>query len=690
MPDDSDSTFWAQEAFLDGLVEQLWVTVEPPQIYEKLLQGLRDTINQEAFFDGVIEAWQATQDQAQFLTTLTDGLPHSLLDQDRFFGLMSERLRDNGYSNQTIESLMERFRTTSATNTRFLRELEEILRTADADRIDSIGKKQKIWFDDQIKRWHDKETQEQFSTALMDGLQRTIQDQERFFSLIRERLRDNGYSNRTIEPLVKRLRSAVPELFLEQFAESLHAADVQEGSIDERVKALRTTAQKTFFHELTEELHATGDEERFFDQLVERLRTTPITAYAKKKYEMELPGLFVTHKELGELRPAEQALPASLKPQSARCLAGFTDHVGDLPYQNVRSVLALQGKTEYGDLPITQDDTDLLVLSVSEAIKFYMPDEVLFEYIRFFMNNLQLRSNRDLLYEAIDNISWQFNFKGKAGEFPNARDTLETPEDFQDGIPRQTIIRDPELLSQAANEPEMLLTLAIFQAALASYVEQFKGAVERSEILSIPEYKRERKNALQVLTSRFQEFAEFVIFPTFGGLAAEEMHKIKMADGGETIPEAQYREAIHVAWRTFFRTGILSSEVKPSGKATGEAENGPGLGEDEEENKIHIRCPVFRSFGSAMQEEILEEIFEHVNSHHELAPFSARASRLAAITLADRYQGNEGRMRLVERFISRLERRGEPLPGDAAMTRLAEARGDPAVAVDPLTTRRIS
>lgn len=228
-------------------------------------------------------------------------------------------------------------------------------------------------------------------------------------------------------------------------------------------------------------------------------------------------------------------------------IPGKSFFTGDEPWS------VLTGSQLYNDrhLVFSESEMDVKVATIREAIDAYVPNETFTHFLKYFRANLSLPSHKEALKSSTERMSYVIE------RFNSDRITnTELDEEIEINGARRSergsnLVRDylgrSEYLDSAYKHPTMLLAFAIYHAAHRSYLTAFREAVKRNVNLE-PE---ERANANFVLDSNsFNQFNHFLLFDTMLPLSLRELEKSK----GEISEE----EAVHSAWKTFFKNDVLT------------------------------------------------------------------------------------------------------------------------------------
>jgi len=171
---------------------------------------------------------------------------------------------------------------------------------------------------------------------------------------------------------------------------------------------------------------------------------------------------------------------------------------------------------------------------------------------------------------------------------------------------------------QAHKHPELIATLAIYQAAHDAYLERLQG------VLSHPDADylgaEEQGNARLVIEGPFQTFKTFSAFSTLLPLILLKRDELLVTDGSASDPQLT-DQAIAAAWETFFGKRLLRRNFDSGDR---------------------MICPANQYFRYAKDHQQLERIFHFVTKYHDTPVMAellkdARTVALKAIVSAEYY-----------------------------------------------------
>lgn len=274
---------------------------------------------------------------------------------------------------------------------------------------------------------------------------------------------------------------------------------------------------------------------------------------------------------------------------------GRVYHVGDEPY----SMLTTGQVQYYRELPIEMQDIKLKTASIIKAIREYMPDDAFERYLEHFTANIDKPEYKSALRKSYENIPEQFkSYRGRVSD-----------DKFREVVAsgHANMIRDAagrsQLALESGKDPELLLTIAIYQAAQASYVKKLGEA-----IASHPDITADEKdNARAVISSPFRQFGTSLLFA--GLVPLVRLANLDLPPEEGEGKDARMRRSIKAGWEQFFDNRVLtrtyeSKDVMPET---------PG-------GKTEMTCPAINILRESCRRGSMEKIHEHVCSHrNELA-----------------------------------------------------------------------
>jgi len=317
--------------------------------------------------------------------------------------------------------------------------------------------------------------------------------------------------------------------------------------------------------------------------------------FAQIATDLHERGVLKTYdKPLGRERPKwNQYVKKSHASGRGKNKPGLVQHVGDEPY----SELTTAQVQAYRDIDPDAEDLKLKSASVIKAIRAYMPEDKFAEYLAFFTANLKKPSHRAALQIAYNNISEQL-------AFDDERKTLNDMEKIiQDGKPNliREALPQSTIAFELVEKPELMLTLAIYQAAHMTYVDQLRAAIKDHKEIT-PD---ERDNANAVLDGPFKQFRMSNIFSGIAPFIMMERVHLGEATAGQS-EDAMMKQAIAGGWTRFFESKVLTREYKPN-------EIPPAKDGD----PAKLVCPAINHLKGSQQAGSLEKIYDYVAEHRK-------------------------------------------------------------------------
>lgn len=328
----------------------------------------------------------------------------------------------------------------------------------------------------------------------------------------------------------------------------------------------------------------------------------------------------------------------------AKNTPGLRYHIGDQP-NDVAISSAVADVNSRNPLQPRQRELLDKTRSLQEAIKFYIPKDKFAHYVRYFSENLHLPENRELLQQSFANMAEQLGFvdgypaetkldNDQLERFIGAVTTqsrLEKMDDmlanwaphllkFEDGTPNYaaglraaTVLGMSKALYNAPEFPELLLSLAIFQAAHSGYRQEMQKAVDKAAIGqgNLPPLisRDEHENATAVVQESLRQFDIFLIFSTLLPLIIMEHEKLSKTPGLAMDEDAKTRQAITNGWADFFKGQLLRSDTLSNAAYTSK---------DYESERLTMVCPAKPHLRAMQAEGMLEAIFDGVKAHRDV------------------------------------------------------------------------
>jgi len=278
------------------------------------------------------------------------------------------------------------------------------------------------------------------------------------------------------------------------------------------------------------------------------------------------------------------------KPPHPKDKPGLVFHPGDEPY----NVLTTGQAQYYKDIDISEDDIKLRMASVIKAIKAYFPEDKFSGYLQYFTENLHKREHQEALKRAYENIPEQLRHSERITDKKlHKLIAAKDPNEIRDGIGAS------EAALRALEKPELILSIAIYQAAHISYLKELSKAINASRSIS----EDEKENANAVMKAPFRQFKSSLLFLSMAPLtilAREEMPE-------NSPPEDEsMNKAISAAWRKFFEMNLLTRSYEENEIAPNKAGN-----------KAEMTCPAVNLLRGAQAGKHLENTYQYVATHRK-------------------------------------------------------------------------
>jgi len=226
---------------------------------------------------------------------------------------------------------------------------------------------------------------------------------------------------------------------------------------------------------------------------------------------------------------------------------GLVYHDGDEPYNE----LTTRQVSYFKSIDPKHEDLKLKTASVMKAITHYMPEKEFAAYLQFFTENLNLPSHRAALGKAFGNIREQLFHEEYEPEMICVADLEKLIVMGNSNAIRENL-KYSTLNYEAVKNPELMLSLAIYQAAHMTYLDQLHAAINADQDIS-PD---EKDNAMAVITEPFKQFHTSLLFATMAPLTLLARYNMGVVPG-KTEDELM-KQAISTAWGQFFDNKVLT------------------------------------------------------------------------------------------------------------------------------------
>lgn len=363
--------------------------------------------------------------------------------------------------------------------------------------------------------------------------------------------------------------------------------------------------------------------------------------FNRKAYFTELitnlrdQGVFKTYAEpRGKAHPdwpeASKMIHFEDEDNEGRNIAGTSAHMGDEPYKvQTRALMQDENATHLPD----GRDVALKVQVTREAIAHFMPEAGFRRYLDDFVAHLDRPGNRAAYAEALVNMrrTMRAQFKRETGEFESLLQHRPTTGDtVRSGMAEMTALKHLD------HYPQLVATIAIYQAAHASYLEDLRSYLATEVQMSAEEHD----NAMAAVNNdSIDQLKDFVIFPNYMPLvvyayehpdraralgcprhAGTQIEGGARSEGSWKVPvdHARMSDAIGTAWDVFFTQRVLHTTFK------------------QPQTPVKEVCPAHPHLLHAKDTAVLQDIYSKVIAQDgKLAPFVEEA-RIAAEALAAR------------------------------------------------------
>lgn len=285
---------------------------------------------------------------------------------------------------------------------------------------------------------------------------------------------------------------------------------------------------------------------------------------------------------------------------------GCVEFIGDEPYTEPTP----RQVENYRDISLDQEVIRLRSASVREAIDYYVPPLAFEAWLNFFVGSLDRPSHYDTLYNTLDHIPEQMNMRPPSRIAPAAvvRKYLDRGPDLA-----RYVLSFSEHFRQAPNHPDILLTIAIYQAAHHCFLERVQGALHnshRTRAISTEQWQ----NALHVFEHPLKQFDDFLIFATLLPLILLRRNEIiDSADPRATDATWAARTAITEGSALFLEKRLLRRNLS---------------------NGDRMICPANRHLRWSIQRRQFERLHTFVIANQSTAPVAALLGRTKKMALS--------------------------------------------------------
>jgi hypothetical protein len=260
-------------------------------------------------------------------------------------------------------------------------------------------------------------------------------------------------------------------------------------------------------------------------------------------------------KPQGTPRPGWPDWVKESHPSGADRVPGCRHFLGDPEFDEPVPRQLLQ----FHDFEITPEDIRNKSIALREAIGRYLPPAEFEVFMGLFVDGYDLLGNQTNIRASLKNIYTQFNVREpKLGVFPEAivRERLVDTE--AEDLRTYLVLSDTRF--RAVDYPELVVALALFQAAHVTYLKNLRAVAERSEAS-----EEELGNMQLLFDTHFRVFGEFLIYSVFMPLVILQHDDIIRE--GETSGQEAMTRAISQAWEIFFRKRLLRTNFKSTAGA---------------------------------------------------------------------------------------------------------------------------
>ena len=331
------------------------------------------------------------------------------------------------------------------------------------------------------------------------------------------------------------------------------------------------------------------NQEQFFDGLAQKLHDSgALKTYDKPK---GCPMKWGAWAKEGHNTPAKDT-------------PGEIHHLGDEPYSQMTSPQLLHNHLF---IP-RQSHINQKTQSARDAIAAYFPEDGFAEYLEYFRASLDEPSHKGALIMSISNIKEQLTMP-KEKDRASIKEVKKVMVEGDSNKIRATLAYS-DLALDAPHHPELLLAVAVYQAAHVTYLSQLEAAINRNPNIS----EDERENAKYVVEGPFSQFRNSLVFASIAPLTLlhyREMSEDAGQDPNTTKDPARMKEAIGKGWEDFFDKKVL--------KRTYNEEQLPPEGNEKGGGQIF--CPAIKHLQETKQRGQVEGLVDFVHEHKaELQP----------------------------------------------------------------------
>jgi hypothetical protein len=186
---------------------------------------------------------------------------------------------------------------------------------------------------------------------------------------------------------------------------------------------------------------------------------------------------------------------------------GTVRFIGDQPYTEATP---RQKRGTYHDFDPDGEVIRLRSASVRQAIPHYLPAEAFMEWTGHFLDSLDIPAYYYAVVNSLDRVPVQFNMRPAEKMAPD-----EVVRKYLDRSPQMAryALSRAHILHDAPDYPELVLTMALFQAAHKPFLDNVEGGLYLARLEGQID-DEQLDNATAVLRGPFKQFGDFLVYAT--------------------------------------------------------------------------------------------------------------------------------------------------------------------------------
>lgn len=342
--------------------------------------------------------------------------------------------------------------------------------------------------------------------------------------------------------------------------------------------------------------------------------------------------------------------------QDARVIS----HTGDMTHVGIT-----RNASFITDTQRTREEARANAVSGRRAIAAYIPYEKFCEYLDYFVKNAHQPQYEEAFNTALLNLGEQIlEAKDSFPDQPSA-ETIKTAMEEYKGEHPFTMVKGQLLKEDLHSHSELITSLALFQAAHISYLDEFVNALNRDYYRTIQGEeghltKEQHQNALATLMGPLRQFNAFLVFREVLPSILYEREKLGV-ESSELQGVELTRPAINAGWNRFFEAELLGAydlfKSQENARPHHKADDGTPI----------MVCPANQHLMKAQQAGSIEAVLDTVtNDPERLSPLVDKVNTtLTEVDEGKREKYKDQAETITKSVINRLQGVQEPSRGSA-------------------------